>query len=178
MSLKFSNPLSAVYLLAFEYLVPSIQPMKNYITFFVLGMFLVSCNSKPSLKQYMTDTWQTSYLKIEMLTHEKSDSTHVFEDKFENDPAIIAQSKYNKDGTFVAWYLNREGKKLDETPGTWKVEGDSLYIAYDYQGKSSKIAYHIQRTKEGFEATSQYDWDNDGEFDDVLLMKTKRIVLE
>ena len=110
-------------------------------------MLFVGCHLEPSLKEYMTDSWQTAYLKIEMPTFQKSDSTSIFEDTFENNPSIIAQSKYNSDGTFSAWYLNREGNKLDETPGTWRIKGDSLYVEYDYQGKNTKIGYAIQRSK-------------------------------
>jgi hypothetical protein len=152
--------------------------MKNYILLLLCGMLFASCNTEPSLKEYMTDSWQTSYLKIEMPTFQKSDSTSVFEDTFQNNPARIAQSKYNADGTFVAWYLNREGEKLGETPGTWKIKGDSLFIEYDYEGKNSKVSYFIKKTEQGFEGTSKYDWDNDGEYDDLLLMKTKRIRLD
>lgn len=152
--------------------------MKNYTILFVFGILFASCKQESALKKHMVDSWQTTYLKIDMPTFQKSDSTHVFEDKFENDPAIIAQSKYNSGGTFVAWYLNSEGDKLEETPGNWKVEGDSLFVEYNYDGKNTKIAYHIKPTAEGFEGTSKYDWDEDGEFDDLLLMKTKRIKLE
>lgn len=152
--------------------------MKNFTLLLVFGILFASCESKPTLQEYMADSWQTSYLKIEMPTFQKSDSTNVYEDKFENNPAITAQSNYNSDGTFTAWYLNRAGEKLDETPGKWRIEGDSLYVEYDYQGKTSKISYHIKQTKEGFEGTSKYDWDEDGEFDDLLVMKTKRIDLK
>ena len=37
------------------------------------------------------------------------------------------------------------------------------------------VSYKITRTAEGFQGESTYDWDNDGAFDDLLLMKTKRI---
>ena len=84
--------------------------MKNYILLLLCGMLFASCNTKPSLKEYMADSWESTYLKIEMPTYQKSDSTSVFEDTFQNNPARIARSKYNEDGTFVAWYLNRAGK--------------------------------------------------------------------
>lgn len=126
----------------------------------------------------MTDTWQTTYLKIEMPTHLKTDSLYVYEDKFENDPELIAQSKYNTDGTFSAWFVNKEGKHISPSKGKWSVVGDSLFVAFFYNNKDIKASYYITRTEEGFIGKSKYDWDEDNDFDDLLTMKTKRIKIE
>lgn len=126
----------------------------------------------------MTDSWQTTYMKIKMPTYQKSDSTSVFENTFESSSARIAQSSYKEDGTFVAWFINSEGKRQGEAPGKWKVEKDSLHIEYVYGGRAVKVGYHIEKTSNGFKGTSRYDWDEDGEFDDLLVMKTKRINTE
>ena len=117
--------------------------MKNYITLALFALFLASCQQKPNLQEYMVDSWQTTYLKIDMPTFQKSDSTNVFEDKFENNPQITARSSYSSDGTFMAWYLNQNGEIIGEkTPGTWQVKGDSLYVQYDYEGKK-KNQYRV-----------------------------------
>ena len=150
--------------------------MKKGIILVVFAMLFASC--EPTLKEYMTNSWQTSYIKIEMPTYQKKDTINVFEDTFENNPPRIAQSQYNADGTFVAWYVTPTGFRLGDTPGTWTAAGDSLFIEYEYNGTLRKVPYHIKRVKEGFEATSKYDWDEDGEYDDILFMRTKRIVLE
>lgn len=145
----------------------------------VFGMLFASCSEKEkTLKEYMTDSWETKYMKIEMPTFGKSDSTHVFEDKFENNPARRVQSLYKSDGTFSTWSLNREGEQYGNSSGTWDVQGDSLYIEFFYDGRNVKEAYHIEKIENGFKGVSKYDWDKDGEFDDLLTMKTKRIDLE
>ncbi len=151
--------------------------MKKIVSILIFGIVFASCQKEQTLKEYMTDSWQTTYLKIEMPTFQKSDSTNVFEDKFENNPERIAQSSYKKDGTFVAWFLDKDGKRQGDSPGKWKVEGDSLFVAFYYGERDVKVSYHIEKTEEGFVGTSKYDWDKDGEFDDLLVMKTKRIKL-
>ncbi len=138
-------------------------------------MLFVACKKEKPLKEYMVDSWQTSYLKIEMPTVNKTDSLSVFEDKFDNNPERIAQSKYNKDGTFSAWFINKKGEKKGESKGTWSVAKDTLRIEYFYGGRDVKVAYKVEKTKEGFKAVSKYDWDADGDFDDTLWMHTKRI---
>ena len=152
--------------------------MKNLAVVVIFALFLTSCDKKPNLKDYMASSWETTYVKIEMPTYQQQDSTNVFEDDFKNNPPRIARSKYNEDGTFIAWYVTPIGEIMGETPGTWSVVGDSLYIAYNYEGRNSAIAYHVKMTEEGFDARSKHDWDVDGEFDDILFMKTKRIILE
>lgn len=152
--------------------------MKKIVFILVFGMLSVACKQEKPLEEYMTDSWQTTYLKIEMPTVQKSDSTTVIEDTFQNNPDRIAQSRYKEDGTFVAWFLNKERKREGDAPGNWKVEGDSLRIQYFYGGRDVNVSYYIERTEEGFKGTSKYDWDGDGEFDDLLVMKTKRIKSE
>ncbi|MBL4605363.1 MAG: hypothetical protein JKY02_06830 [Flavobacteriaceae bacterium] len=152
--------------------------LKNLLPCLVFGILFASCKKENTLQDYMADSWQTTYLKIEMPTFQKSDSINVFEDKFENNPARIAQSSYNEDGTFVAWFLDKERKRQGDSSGKWNVKGDSLYVAFFYGGRDVKVAYHIQMTEGGFIGTCIYDWDEDGEFDDLLVMKTKRINLE
>ena len=123
----------------------------------------------------MIGKWQTTYLKIDFKTFNKSDSLYIMEDKFDNNPERIAQSEYSKDGTFQAWFLDREGKQQGLTSGKWTTSNDTLFTSYFYLGKDVKAIYKVKKTEAGFEATSLYDWDNDNEFDDSLLMKTKRI---
>lgn len=155
------------------------DPIIDYTTMLIFGILFVGCTPKEkTLKDYMTDSWQTTYIKIEMPTFQKSDSTSVFEDKFENNPARIVQSRYKKDGTFSTWSLNREGKRYGDSSGTWKIKKDSLYLEFFYDGREVKEAYRIEKIENGFKGISKYDWDKDGEYDDLLTMKTKRIDLE
>lgn len=123
----------------------------------------------------MVNSWETTYLKIEMPTVNKTDSLQVYEDKFENNTNVLAQSKYNTDGTFSAWFINKENKKINESSGTWFIKDDSLHISYFYNGRNVAVSYAITPNENGFVGTSKYDWDNDGEFDDLLTMKTKVI---
>ncbi|MCG1034904.1 hypothetical protein [Polaribacter sargassicola] len=149
--------------------------IKTFILIAFVGMLFVSCKKEISTKDYMVDTWQTTYLKLEMNTFKKSDSLSIYEDKFEEGTEQIAQSKYNDDGTFSAWFVNKKGEHFLNTDGTWKVEEDSLFVAFFYAGRDMKVSYHITKTDEGFIGKSKYDWDEDGDFDDLLTMKTKRI---
>ncbi|WP_397444789.1 hypothetical protein [Polaribacter sp. R77954] len=151
--------------------------MKKNIIWIIsfLGILIVACKKEKSLQEYMIDSWQTTYLKIEMPTFEKSDSLKVYEDKFNNNPELLAQSKYNADGTFKAWFINKKGEKVSESDGKWSVKNDSLLVAFFYNNREMKVKYHITKTEEGFLGKSTNDWDNDGDFDDFLTMKTKRI---
>ena len=151
--------------------------MKKRIIVLVLflGILIVACKKEVRLKEYMENSWQTTYLKLEMPTYEKSDALEVYEDKFDNDPELIAQSKYNADGTFNAWFINKKGEKISESDGKWSVKNDSLFVEFFYDDRAMKVSYHITKTKEGFLGKSTFDWDNDGDFDDFLTMKTKRI---
>ncbi len=152
--------------------------IKNFLLIAFFGILFVTCKKEKTLKKYMTDSWQTTYLKIEMPTYKKSDSLHTYEDKFENDSELVAQSKYNKDGTFSAWFLNKKSEKQAESKGTWSLKNDTLHIEYFYGGRDVKVDYKVTKSEDGFNAVSLFDWDEDGEFDDTLLMKTKRIKTE
>ena len=147
------------------------------ITVIIFGILFAACKQekKAALNDYMVGSWQTEYIKIEMPTINKTDSTSVFEDNFSKPNTGRAQSTYKKDGTFKAWFQQPNGKKTGETNGYWKTKNDSLYVDYPYLGKQVQAWYKITKTKEGFEGKVVYDWDNDGEFDDTLIMKTKRI---
>ena len=143
---------------------------------FIFGMLFAACKKeKKSLNDFMIGNWQTEYIKIEMPTVNKTDSTSVFEDDFSKPNIGRAQSTYKNDGTFSAWCKQPDGKKVGETGGTWKTKGDSLYVDYPYLGKQVQAWYSIKKTDEGFSGKVIYDWDNDGEFDDTLIMKTKRL---
>lgn len=154
--------------------------MKTNYFFFILifGMLFGACKQEESLEKYMAKSWETNYLKIEMPTFENTDSLNVFEDKFDNNPKQVAQSKYNLDGTFTAWFLTNSNQKILETDGTWNVVGDSLQVSFFYNNKEMKVSYKITKTEEGFMGESKYDWDNDGVADDFLTMKTKEIKTE
>lgn len=157
------------------------------IIFLIFGLIFAACkkekkdqatvekNKKVQLKEFMIGTWETEYLKIEMPTVNKTDSTSVFEDDFRKPSSGRAQSIYKEDGTFLAWFKQPDSSKVGETKGKWKTKGDSLYVDYPYVGKQVQAWYLITRTNTGFTGKVIYDWDNDGEFDDTLLMKSKRI---
>lgn len=147
---------------------------KLFIILF-LGILFVTCTTEKSLKEYMIGSWQTTYLKLEMPTYENSDSLQVYEDKFDKNPELIAQSKYNENGTFSAWFINKKGERLSDSEGKWSVKNDSLFVEFFYDNRQMKVGYYITKTEEGFLGKSTYDWDNDGKFDDFLTMKTKRI---
>lgn len=149
--------------------------IKKIIFIISFGILIVACKKEKSLQEYITDSWQTTYLKIEMPTYQKSDSLKVYEDKFDNNPELIAQSKYNADGTFNAWFMNTKGEKISDSKGKWSVEKDSLFVEFFYNKRNIKVSYQISKTENGFIGKSNYDWDNDGAYDDFLLMKTKRI---
>ena len=162
--------------------------MKLKVIFFVVffGIFFATCKNeksdkkvetKTSLKDFMVGNWETQYIKIEMPTVNKTDSTSVFEDDFSKPNTGRAQSTYNNDGTFSAWFKQPDGKKVGETKGTWKTKGDSLYVDYPYLGKQVQAWYFIKQNNNKFEGKVVYDWDGDGEFDDTLQMKSKRIDL-
>ncbi|WP_299106209.1 hypothetical protein [uncultured Tenacibaculum sp.] len=157
----------------------------------IFGMFFAACkqekkegqqevqekttSNKPLLKDYMVGKWETTYIKIEYPTFQKTDSTSIFEDDFSKVDSGKAQSIYKDDGTFTAWFLQPNGQKVGESGGNWKTKGDSLYVDYPYLGKTVQAWYKITQTDTGFDGKVVYDWDNDGEFDDILIMKSKKI---
>jgi hypothetical protein len=129
-----------------------------------------------SLKEYMADSWQTTYLKVEMPSYNGTENKSVMKDKFGVKSKRFARSTYNQDGTFNTWFVDNLGNDLGGTTvGNWSVDKDSLHIEYVNNGKDIKVSYFIEMVEEGYKATSKYDWDGDGEFDDTLQMKTKRI---
>jgi hypothetical protein len=130
---------------------------------------------KKPLNDYMLGNWETSYIKIEYPTYKKADSSYVFEDDFSKPNTGRAQSTYNNDGTFIAWFKQPDGTRVGETTGKWKTKGDSLYVDYPYLGKQVQAWYSIMQTEEGFDGKVIYDWDDDKEFDDILIMKSKKI---
>jgi hypothetical protein len=152
--------------------------IKSLIIIILFGMLFVGCKKESLTKSDMIDSWETTYLKIEMYTAHKSDSLQIYEDKFENNPALVAQSKYNKDGTFSAWFKNKKGEQVSKSTGKWNVVNDSLQVEYNYGGRDVKVSYFIIKTDTGFIGKSKYDWDEDGDFDDFLTMKLKRIKTE
>ncbi len=152
--------------------------IKFFLFTVLFGMLFASCSREKSTEEYLIDSWETTYLKIDMPTYQKSDSTVVFEDEFLNNPPRRAQSKYNRDGTFSAWFINQKGEKQGESTGNWNVKNDSLFVEFFYEGRDVKVGYLIEKTVAGFVGKCKYDWDVDGEFDDVLLMKTKRIIIK
>lgn len=154
--------------------------MKIYRLLFLLffGMLIAACTKEKPLNEYIINSWQTTYMKIEMPTYENSDSLYVYEDRFDNNPELIAQSTYFSNGTFKAWFINQKGEKISESDGKWSVKNDSLYVDFFYNNRDIKVGYHITKTNEGFEGKSKFDWDNDGTLDDFLLMKTKQIKIK
>ncbi len=154
--------------------------IKHIIITLIFGMLFVACKQEkkePLLQEYLFGSWETTYLKIKYLTANETDSTAVFEDDFSKPNSGKAQSVYNRDGTFSAWFLQTDGKKVGKTNGKWKTNGDSLFVDYLYLGKQIQAWYKVTQTNTGFSAVSTYDWDDDGEIDDTLLMKTKKIQL-
>mgnify|MGYP000362634073 CR=1 FL=1 len=152
---------------------------KFFILFMVFGMFFVACKKeKTSLQDFMVNSWETTYLKLEMPTYQNSDSTQVYEDSFDNNPERVARSTYHKDGTFVAWFVTNKGETISDSEGNWKAKGDSLFVDFFYNGKQVKTKYFITKTKEGFKGINVYDWDDDGKEDDTLIMKTKSIIID
>ncbi len=158
--------------------------LKLVIIIFVFGLVFVACKQekkevkteeKQVLQNFMIGAWETQYIKIEMPTVNKTDSTSIFEDDFSKPTSGRAQSMYNVDGTFSAWFKQPDSSKVGETKGKWKTKGDSLYVDYFYLGNQVQVWYLIKQTNTGFTGNTVYDWDNDGEFDDSLLMKSKRI---
>lgn len=152
--------------------------LKISIIIGVFGILFASCKKeKFNLQEYMVGSWQTKYMNLKMPTYQKSDSVYVLEDDFSEADATLAQSTYRKDSTFTAWYLSPEKEKLSITHGKWSVKNDSLCIEFVMNNQNTKAMYFIEKTEDGFEGKSLYDWDNDGEKDDFLIMKTKRIIL-
>jgi len=151
--------------------------MKLLYIFIAVLFMSASSQKKESLHDYMIGSWQTEYIKIEMPTINKTDSLSVFEDDFSKPKSGKAKSTYKKDGTFTAWFELHNGTKTGVTNGIWKTKNDSLYIDYPYLGKQVKAWYLITKTPQGFDGKVIYDWDDDGEYDDTLFMKTKKIKL-
>ena len=146
--------------------------------FFILifSITLIYACQKKSMDEFdMVNKWQTTYLKVEMPTASKSDSLKVIEDRFDNNPERVAQSQYFADGTFSAWFLTKEGKQVDRTTGKWSMKEDTLFVDFVYGWKTVTVGYKIIPIENGFKGISKYDWDNDGEYDDLLTMKTKMI---
>lgn len=150
--------------------------LKKSLILVAFGLVFLSCTREMSMKEYMVGNWQTKYLNLKMPTYQQSDSTFVMEDDFSKEEATLAQSIYKEDGTFTAWYLTPKGEKEKTTSGVWKIKKDSLFITFSVNEVATKASYYIEKTEDGFLGKSTNDWDKDGEKDDFLLIKTKRII--
>jgi len=148
---------------------------KISIVICAFGILFASCKKETTMQEYMVGNWQTKYINLQMPTYQKSDSIHIIEDDFSNENSTLAQSVYKKDSTFTAWYLTPKGEKLSVTTGKWNVKNDSLYIEFTMNNITTKAKYLVEKTEDGFQGKSLDDWDKDGEIDDFLLMKTKRL---
>ncbi|WP_442264999.1 hypothetical protein ACSIGC_11680 [Tenacibaculum sp. ZS6-P6] len=159
-------------------------------TFFIItisfGLIFAACKSEEnktpeitqqkSLNDFMIGKWETQYIKIEYNTFQKADSSYIFEDDFSTPNSGKAQSEYLNNGTFSAWFKQSDNTKVGVTSGKWKTNGnDSLYVDYLYLGKQVQVWYTIEQKENQFKGIVTYDWDNDGEKDDKLIMKSKRI---
>lgn len=154
--------------------------MKKSILFTaVFGLLLMACKAykDKQLSNFMVGDWQTEYIKVEMPTANKSDSLIVIEDDFNKPNALNTQSTYKKDGTFSSWIKKNDGSRVEKSTGKWKAKGDSLYVEYPFLGREIKAWYLITRKNSTFNGKVVYDLDGDGEFDDTLQMKSKRIDL-
>ena len=80
----------------------------------VFGMLFVACKKEKTLNDFMIGNWQTEYMKIEMPTVNKTDSTSVMEEDFSTPNSARAQSTYKKDGTFTAWFKEFNGNIVGE----------------------------------------------------------------
>lgn len=151
--------------------------MKYRAFFFALIVWnLFGCQSASNnLKDYMQNKWETTFIEIKMPTHNQSDSLFTYKDNFQQENAIKAQSVYHSDNTFEAWYVMPNGTERGRTKGTWAIQNNILSVDYSYGGRQVKADYIIEKTEDGFQAKSIYDWDNDGEKDDTLFMKTKQL---
>lgn len=156
--------------------------MRVFILFFTLifSVFFKQCNklSKPHLDEFMIGSWQTSYIKIKMPTHNGSDTISVYEDSFVTKNAYRAQSTYHDDKTFDAWYLSPKGEQRGKTTGEWTTKGDSLVISYTNNEEYIEVTYFIKQLGNAFSGRSISDWDNDEVEDDTLIMRGNRIELE
>jgi hypothetical protein len=152
--------------------------LKFGVILFTFGMFFASCKKEITMQEYMVGDWETKYINLNMPTYHKSDSLYVLEDDFTKSNAILAQSNYKKDSTFSAWYLTPKKEKTTMTDGKWFIKNDSLYIEFTVNNVTTKAAYFVEKTADGFQGESLSDWDKDGEKDDFLIMKAKRINLK
>ena len=66
-------------------------------------------------------------------------------------------------------------QQIRKTCDKWNIKKDSLYIEFTVDKITTKAAYFVEKTEDGFQGKSLNDWDKDGEKDDFLLMKAKRI---
>lgn len=149
--------------------------MRNTIVVILLVALVFSCEKKSKLHNYMINKWQTTYIKVEMLTYTNSDSTSINEEFFTATNAIVPQSEYYEDGTYKSWYLNPNGGVIGEINGNWTADENNLYLEYEFANNPINITYKVTKTGEGFNAHSINDWDFDGVKDDTLYMKVKRL---
>lgn len=150
------------------------------LSLLVVALLLLSqCkkNQKTQPDPFIVGKWQTSFVRLDYPSYRGSDSAHYFVDRFQKGTERFAQSEYFPDGTFKAWFVDKDGNKQDETTGTWSLHKDSLSTSYFYLGKQMSPVYRIKeyKNKKGFKATSIFDWDGDGESDDQIIMRTDKL---
>lgn len=149
--------------------------MKPIIQLLLISLFLTGCKTEPNLQKYMIATWETTYIKI-IMPNSNTDKSRIYEDDFSKPNSTKAQSTYYKNGNFEAWYLTADGEKKGLTTGKWYCVKDTLRVNYIHNKRTINASYKIEKTKEGFKATSIYDWSNNGINNDTLYMRSKKII--
>lgn len=74
-------------------------------------------------------------------------------------------TSYNEDGTFLSRYVLPNGEVMMEEGGTWRIDADSLYVYYE--SADFTYAYDYRLSGDTIFWSAIYDWDQDGEMDDL-----------
>ena len=118
------------------------------------------------LKQELLGTWQTYQVNVAVNSADGLDSfrsemitADIWENTYGMEPPVFY---FQPDDAFRRLHRALAGQVLDEATGTWRVNGDTLFL--DENGKTTSYAVKFGSGKAAFRTT--LDWDSDGQIDD------------
>lgn len=118
------------------------------------------------LEVSLSGNWESLLLDIDIQTDDSIQNVKYLASEFPEKLGIKNNyTSYREDGTFLSRYVSPEGDIMMEEGGTWHVNMDSLYVFYE----NAEITYSYDYKVSGDTIYWQtiYDWDQDGEMDDL-----------
>ncbi len=139
--------------------------LKGLLFFTICIALIIVFNTDRDHSEKMLGQWYNESLKVIYDAQHGGDSTYnvpagQWEERLQIRPI---QTTYKSDGTYNSKYWNLQDSLIREVAGEWEVIGDTLYLT---EG-GVRSGYLLEFDGDRATFTAMYDWDGDGERDDL-----------